>query len=317
MPPNLLALASDQVAAVHLAAARWAREVLDEAGLGALTLEVTLPGMAAPRSGLSLVVYSLSPWPKGGDAASAISLLSGGAADEQSTVPEAWRRLSRALQTGVERSYPPADPGGRARFNPLPALDRLPAPLRDWYLAQPRPEEGESWAVEVQGRLGGRLPSLGWRPAVQMRLSYFLLVAAPEDAPEVLATSLGALGAVHLALARKRAARLHQRPAPCDPALWTYVEALALANEGELAAELRAAAALAQREQDITLSVVPVPPPTGEFLTELSRSLGRPLQPSAHLAVHAALGAGAEFGPGSSASVNTTRPSDPGPPARR
>ena len=303
--PTPFAIAAEQVGAVHQAAATWVMEVLAEAGLADLPVLPGLPGSPAPTDGLTLTPYLLAPWPKPPDAAATVPLLTAGPTDEVSAVPEPWRRLGKAVQVGLERSYPGPD-GGRARYNPLPPLDRLPAQLRAWYLAQPVVAGAEPWVGEADGRPGGRLPSLGWRAPMQVRLCYFAL-CAPATPAASLARGLGALAAIHLGLALKRPGRLRTPPVLSDPSLWSFVEALALSHEGELGDELRAAAQGTRREGEVALSVMPLPPPMGEELTELARSLGRPLHPSAHFAVHTSLGAGAEFGPGSNVSVSTMR----------
>lgn len=305
IPPSPLAVAAEQVAQVHEAACTWVIEVLAEAGLPSLPVAPALPGAPFPSEGLSLVPYLLSPWPKSADASATVPLLTASPTDESSAVPEPWRRLGKAVQTALERSYP-APEAGRARYNPLPPLERLPEPLRAWYLEQPVREGVDPWVSDREGQPGGRLPSLGWRAPMQVRLCYFAL-CAPSLPPQALPRGLGALAAIHLALALKRPGRLRLPQVRTEPSLWTFLEALARSHEGELGDELRAAAAGLRREVEVALSVVPLPPPAGDDLMELARSLGRPLHPSAHFAVHASLGAGAEFNPGSNVSVSTAR----------
>lgn len=310
---SALQQASALVAASHRCLIAWVRARVAEAGLPQVTVRA-----GAPRPGqgptVSVLPYLVGPWPKVVETLSAVNLI-GGADDNGSTVPELWRRFGRALGAAVDASWPTVLAGGRSRPHPLPPLELLPEPLAAWYASQPEDPGPGAWRVSTEGRPCARLPSLTWRPALNVRMSYLVLAGASGD-EEDEGLGLAALGALSVAMNMDRVLRVRMPSAPADPGLYSLASALADSVDEEIAEDLRTFAGQIQGEVDQRMSLVPGASRDGEEHFERLRSLGLPLQPCLHIALHAPLGAGPEFGPGSSPSVATGRPPN-APPAGR
>lgn len=280
----------EQVAAaslrIHDGLILWARSLLREAGLEAIEVYGQFPPEGSVAHHVVLFPYALGPDPKLQHNAASVPVveLAKPGRDGADRVSAPMLALAQALNDVRDRllGQQPSSERHKLSNQELPALDALPASLRDWYLRAPTVPD--PWCVGKPESRRARLPALSWRPGFVLSVRY-VAVAADVGRGSYDRTSVGA--PMSLPALSVLAAGLHIRRTiltPCPPTpVPELLESWVAALEPELRDALTPLLAACRAEQMVEVSLNPAQDLTTQEFALLMQALQRPLQAALNL----------------------------------
>jgi len=306
---NHLEYVSAVSSAVHEEIEAWARNLLRDAGIETTEVYGQFPPEGSIASHIVLFPYRIGT----GDSQLAqpireTSLLGARSASAQGSVPNLWFQIGQLITQCIDNQYPKMTKGPfRGRPHPAPAIDKLPKPLADWYLAQGDTGTGSSWMTEFKDKKFARLPSMFWKSGIALRLQYLVVVGegargtAERKAPiAVRALSVFTAGAqIH------RALNVRIPPIPFDPVIPSYLEAVAACLPEEDQATMKKAIKQLNRKISTQVTLLPGSNLSNSDFTGLMQALQRPLQPTLNFAVQLRIEGGPRLEPGINVDIHT------------
>lgn len=303
---------------VHDALMRWARRLLQEAGMDTVQVYGQFPPGGTVASHLVLFPYRVGPDPKMVESAPGVSLLTARTAsnDRVGLIPRPWVELGEALAQGLDAHFRPTPQVGAGRrlsedAVPYPRVSSLPEPLRAWYLRIAETEGADSrWVVRASGDLYAIPPALTWRPGIVVTARYIAVVGEPgrgtsEGTSASAPIGLAALSVLTAGLHLENTMAVRLAPLPCDPELHRFTEALAASSGDGLPPRLSAALEATQREGDLPVSIFPMHDLTNHEFALLMQALQKPLQAALNLQLRLQLAAQVLFAPSLAVQVHT------------
>lgn len=332
---------------VHDALMRWARRLLQEAGLETTEVYGQFPPQGTVTSHLVLFPYRVGPEPKMVENSPGASLLGTRpqGSDRVSLVPRPWAELGAAMAACLDLHFniPPVVGAQRASTGdplPYPRLSRLPEPLQRWYADAGRGSPNP-WVLDptldetdaapptrrtAKGKPGegtreplrfGIPPALTWQPGIVVTARYIAVVGEPgrgtsERTSVSAPVSLSALSVLTAGLHRDNLLTVRLDPLPCQPELLTYGAALAQASRlapegGERAERLERALEAVQRPDALPVPLHPIHDLTNHEFALLMQALQKPLQAALNLQLRLHLAAQPIFGPSAAIHVHASQ----------
>lgn len=318
---------------IHDALMRWARVLLQEAGLEEVEVYGQFPPQGTVSHHVVLFPYRVHPEPKVAENAPGLSLLGAPerVADRGAFVPPPWLALGGAITNALELVFPSVPARGTSRRPlddvPFPLVDALPGALGAWYQARIAEPLAEPWWVQGQGGAYARPPALWWRPGLTVTTRYIAIAGEPgrgtaQRTSTSTPMSLRALSVLATGLHLERTVQVEMPPPPLPAGLDDFVLALAdglalmrAPNAVASADRLREALTGVNRVAHHTVEILPIHDLDNHEFALLMQALQRPLQPALNLCVQHPLGAAAVFSPGAGTDVRL-RPASRGEPPR-
>ena len=301
---------------VHDALMRWARRLLQDAGMESIEVYGQFPPSGTVTSHLVLFPYRVGPEPKMVETSPGASLMGGRSvgSDRVQLVPRPWVELGAALAECAQTVFqlPPLVGAQRAPSGdpvPFPRVSALPPPLRDWYEAQ---DPSSAWRLESDGVRFAPGPALNWHPGIVVTARYIAVVGEPgrgtsERTSVSAPVSLSALSVLTAGLHMDNMLRVRLAPLPCDVALIRYCEALAASAPGEARSERLLTATRAVVQEDVLpVELFPIHDLTNHEFALLMQALQKPLQAALNLQLRLHLAATPTFAPAAAVHVRAS-----------
>jgi hypothetical protein len=309
---------------VHDALMRWARRLLQEAGLESLEVYGQFPPVGTVASHLVLFPYRVGPEPKMVETSSGASLLGGRplGSDRVNLVPRPWLELGAAFAACLQELFSLAPLVGHQRaptgdLVPYPRLSTLPKPLQAWYLDAARGAPND-WLVDSEGMRFALPPALTWHPGIVVTARYIAVVGEPgrgtsERTSVSAPVSLSALSVLTAGLHMDNMLSVRLAPLPCEDILLRYGEALALCFDGGAdprAGRLTEALRAVQRDDELPVQIHPIHDLTNHEFALLMQALQKPLQAALNLQLRLHLAAQPLFTPSAAVQIRASNVSE-------
>ncbi len=310
---------------VHDELIAWAAGLMQKSGLDVVDVWGRFPPEGATRSHLVVFPYRVGPDPKLIDYVPSVSLLAAPGRSEarNSEIPVEWSELGMHLSHYLEYLYPsiaPPDPRRQFSSSPYPLTSELPAPLRKWYEAQDRSEEGPGWVVEDEAGLHARPPALMWHTGTVVSAYYICVAGDPgrgtsSSTSDTAPLALAALSVLSMGIQHNRTIRVKVPARPIPDGFYDFIEAYAASCKGlgpqdtgeDAPAQMLKMLEFIRAESVGEFQLDPVHDLNNQEFALLTQALQRPLQAVLNLRLRIPVGSGPDFMPSSQIVLNTGR----------
>jgi hypothetical protein len=300
--------------AVHDELIKWARELLQEAGLDVIDVWGRFPPEGTTRSHLVLFPYRVGPEERMIDNAPGANLiLPSGTETQNTSVPGEWVKVGQLIADQLPVVFPNVqayDPRRPPTRSPFPPLSELAPPLKRWYEGQ---TEESGWVISDGKYPHARPPSMFWRKGIRVSAYYMVVAGDPgrgtsQRTSDTAPLSLSALSVLSVGIQRERtlSVEVPPRPVPEDflALVSAYTEALEKHHDqAEAAKGIREVLDHVQNGMRGEFQLSPVHDLNNQEFALLTQALQRPLEAILNIRLRIPVGNWLDFQPGTTVFV--------------